>query len=66
MFINMGKVRFGLVGTGRITDWVLKGAVLEPRFEAAAICSRSEDRAADFAARQIGRASCRERVCLYV
>ena len=51
MFINMGKVRFGLVGTGRITDWVLKGAVLEPRFEAAAICSRSEDRAADFAAR---------------
>lgn len=47
--MNMEKVRFGLVGTGRITDWVLKGAVLEPRFEAAAICSRSEDKAAAFA-----------------
>ncbi len=35
----MKKTRFGIVGTGRISDWVLKGAVLEPRFEAAAVCS---------------------------
>ena len=38
----MKKTRFGIVGTGRISDWVLKGAVMEPRFEAAAVCSRSQ------------------------
>ena len=43
-----GKVRFGIIGTGRISDWVLKGAVLEPRFEAAAVCSRSIERAKAF------------------
>ena len=47
----MKKTCFGIVGTGRISDWVLKGAVLEPRFEAAAVCSRSEDNAVDFASR---------------
>ena len=45
----MKKIRFGIVGTGRISDWVLKGAVLEPRFEAAAVCSRSEEKARSFA-----------------
>lgn len=42
-------IRFGLVGTGRITDWVLKGAVQDPRFRAVAICSRSEENARRFA-----------------
>ena len=46
----MRKVRFGIVGTGRISDWVLKGAVLEPRFEAAAVCSRSPEKGQAFAA----------------
>lgn len=45
----MRKTRFGIVGTGRISDWVLKGAVLEPRFEAAAVCSRTEENALAFA-----------------
>lgn len=45
------KVRFGIVGTGRISDWVLKGAVLEPRFEAAAVCSRNMATAEAFAAK---------------
>jgi len=45
----MKKVRFGMTGTGRITDWVLKGAVLEPRFEAAAVCSRSREKGEAFA-----------------
>lgn len=45
----MRKTRFGIIGTGRISDWVLKGAVLDPRFEAAAVCSRSEDNARRFA-----------------
>lgn len=47
----MRKVRFGIVGTGRISDWVLKGAVLDPRFEAAAVCSRSQENAEAFAAK---------------
>ena len=47
----MRKTRFGIIGTGRISDWVLKGAVLEPRFEAAAVCSRAADSAGSFAVR---------------
>ena len=46
----MRKVRFGIIGTGRISDWVLKGAVLDPRFEATAVCSRSKESAEAFAA----------------
>ena len=45
----MKKTRFGIVGTGRISDWVLKGAVMEPRFEAAAVCSRSQESGKAFA-----------------
>ena len=45
----MRKIRFGIVGTGRISDWVLKGAALEPRFEAAAVCSRSLEKGQAFA-----------------
>ncbi|MGN0201985.1 MAG: Gfo/Idh/MocA family protein [Candidatus Cryptobacteroides sp.] len=45
----MEKVGFGIIGTGRISDWVLKGAVLDPRFEAAAVCSRNPESAARFA-----------------
>ncbi len=50
------KIRFGMVGTGRITDWVLRGAVLDPHFSAVAVCSRSEERGRAFAeAHGIGR-----------
>lgn len=45
----MKRTRFGIVGTGRISDWVLKGAAMEPRFEAAAVCSRTEDKGKAFA-----------------
>ncbi len=45
----MKKTRFGIVGTGRISDWVLKGAVMDPRFEAAAVCSRSQEKGKAFA-----------------
>lgn len=45
------KIRFGFVGTGRISDWVLKGAFLDPRFKLEAVCSRSKERADAFAAR---------------
>lgn len=43
-------VRFGIVGTGRISSWVLKGALQEPRFRATAVCSRSKESAAAFIA----------------
>lgn len=45
-------VRFGLVGTGRITSWVLRGARENARFMAAAVCSRSLERARVFAESQ--------------
>ena len=34
-------VRFGIVGTGRISDWVLKGAAQDPRIQVTAVCSRT-------------------------
>lgn len=43
--------RFAIVGTGRISDWVLKGAVQDPRFRAVAVCSRSIESAKAFIAK---------------
>ena len=42
-------VGFGLVGTGRITSWVMRGARENERFVAAAVCSRTLERARAFA-----------------
>jgi predicted dehydrogenase len=42
-------MRFGIIGTGRISEWVLKGAFYDPRFTAVAICSRTEEKAHLFA-----------------
>lgn len=47
----MEKVRFGVVGTNFITDWVIAGARQDPRFQLSAVCSRTPERAALFAAR---------------
>ena len=47
----MKKVRFGVVGTNFITDWVIAGAAQDSRFELAAVCSRTEARAEEFARR---------------
>ena len=47
----MKKVRFGVVGTNFITDWVIAGAREEERFELAAVCSRTQERGAEFAAK---------------
>ena len=41
-------VRFGIAGTGRISDWALRGAGQERRFKAAAVCSRSRERGEEF------------------
>ncbi len=43
------KVRFGVAGTNSITDWFLHGAMQDPRFSLTAVCSRSVDKAREFA-----------------
>lgn len=45
----MKKVRFGVVGTNFITDWVIAGAREDARFELAAVCSRTRERGGEFA-----------------
>ena len=47
----MKKVRFGVVGTNNITDWVIAGGRQDERFELTAVCSRTQERADEFAAK---------------
>lgn len=47
----MKKIRFGVVGTNFITDWVIAGAREDERFELAAVCSRTRERVEEFARR---------------
>lgn len=44
-------VRFGIIGTGRISDWVLKGAEQDPRIKVTAVCSRTIEAAESFVKR---------------
>ena len=43
------KLRFGIIGTNFISDWLLEGAAEDSRFEVAAIYSRLQDTANAFA-----------------
>jgi predicted dehydrogenase len=45
------KVRFGVVGTNFITDWVIAGGREDDRFEPVAVYSRTEETARAFAAK---------------
>ena len=45
------KVRFGVVGTNVITDKVIEGGLQDERFEVAAVCSRTQEKAEAFAAK---------------
>ena len=45
------KIRFGVIGTNNITDWVIAGARQDKRFELTAVCSRTQERADEFAAK---------------
>ena len=40
----MKQSGFGIIGTGSITEWFLKGAREDSRFKAVGIYSRSEER----------------------
>lgn len=42
-------VRFGVIGTNRITVWFLKGAMIDNRFRLVAVCSRQMETGMDFA-----------------
>ena len=42
-------IRFGVVGTNFITDWVIAGGREDERFELSAVCSRSYETARAFA-----------------
>ena len=44
-------VRFGVIGTGRISDWVLKGAEQDTRIKVTAVCSRTAEAAEAFVKR---------------
>ena len=44
-------VRFGIIGTGRISDWVLKGAGQDQRILVTAVCSRTIEAAEAFVKR---------------
>lgn len=43
------KIKFGVIGTGNITNRILEGAALDTRFELAAVYSRTLERAREFA-----------------
>lgn len=47
----MEKVRFGVVGTNFISDWVIAGARQDERFELVAVYSRKQETADAFAAK---------------
>jgi len=45
------KLRFGVIGTNFVTDWVIDGGRQDPRFELAAVYSRTQEQADAFAAK---------------
>lgn len=51
MDLNTDKIRFGIIGTNFITDWLLEGANFDSRFQAVAVYSRTQERADEFAAK---------------
>lgn len=49
--MRKNKIRFGVVGTNFITDWVIAGGREDNRFELTAVYSRTEETAKSFAAK---------------
>ena len=47
----MKKIRFGVIGTNFITDWVIEGASQDKRFELVAVYSRTQEKANEFASK---------------
>ena len=51
IFDTMKMVRFGVIGTNNITDWVIQGGREDARFQLTAVCSRTQERAEEFASK---------------
>lgn len=51
LFMKKNKVRFGIVGTNFISDWVITGGCQDDRFEVTAVYSRKKETAEAFAAK---------------
>jgi predicted dehydrogenase len=47
----MNRLRFCVVGTNFITDWLIAGGLQDERFELSAVCSRTQETADAFAAK---------------
>ena len=47
----MNSIRFGVIGTNFITDWIIAGGIQDERFELVAVYSRKQETADAFAAR---------------
>lgn len=47
--MSQEKLRFGIIGTNKITDWFLAGAQHHAQFALSAVYSRSEEKATEFA-----------------
>jgi len=47
----MNRLRFGVIGTNFITDWLISGGRLDERFELTAVYSRAQETADAFAAK---------------
>lgn len=47
-------IRFGIVGTGKISGWFLEGARQDPRFQAVAVYSRNKETAVEFCRSRAG------------
>lgn len=45
------KIRFGVIGTNFVTDWVLEGGRQDPRFEVTALYSRTQEQVDMYAAK---------------
>ena len=45
----MKKIRFGVIGTNNISDWVIAGGRQDERFELVAVCSRTQEKASEIA-----------------
>lgn len=45
----MNRIRFGIIGSNFVTDWMIDGGRRDPRFDLVAICSRREETGRAFA-----------------
>ena len=45
----MNRIRLGIIGTNKISEWLIRGSRFDKRCTISAVCSRSMERAKEFA-----------------